>query len=162
MGDDFEDLYGLSDMDDDEIRELIRQQLQEHTRIDPDEIDVDVTDGRVRLSGRVGSEQDYQAIEHVLTDLIGLGAVSNEMMVDELRRGEQPEAADEANAARLEADGSHRGGANRTEDSAEHLLRDTASELHGTGNVSEAIERGYSYNPPTEPLQEGSESREDH
>ena len=76
MGDDFEDLYGLSDMDDDEIRELIRQQLEEHTRIDPDEIDVDVTDGRVRLSGRVGSEQDYQAIEHVLTDLVGLRAVS--------------------------------------------------------------------------------------
>ena len=35
-------------------------------------------------------------------------------------------------------------------------------QLHGTGNVSEAIERGYSYNPPTEPLQEGSEAREDH
>ena len=60
------------------------------------------------------------------------------------------------------AEGRHRGGANRTEDSAEHLLRDTASELLGTGDMREAIERGYSYNPPTEPIQEGSSSKEDH
>lgn len=162
MRDDFEDVFGLSDMDDGEIRELIMQQLSDYTQIDPDDVEVEVADGQVRLSGRVGSEHDYQAIEHVLTDVLGLDAVSNELLVDALRRGEQPEAADDATAARLNADGPHRGGANRTEDTAEHLLRDTASELHGTGNVSDAIERGYSYNPPTEPLQEGSWSKEDH
>lgn len=162
MSDDFEDVFGIGDMSDEELRELILEQLSEHAQVDPDDVTVDVTDGEVRLSGRVGSEQDYQAIEHVITDVIGLPDVANEMVVDELRRSEQPEAADDARAARLEAEGSQRGGANRTEDTAEHLLRDTASELSGTGDMGEAIERGFSYNPPTEPVQEGSSSKEDH
>lgn len=40
-------------------------------------------------------------------------------------------------------------------------MRDTASELSGTSDMGEAIERGFSYNPPTEPVQEGSWSKED-
>jgi len=161
MGRDYEDLYDLSAMGDEEIRGLIMDQLADYTGIDPSEVEVEVKDGQVRLAGRVGTEHDYQVIEHVLTDVIGVAALSNEMVVAEARRGEQPEAADDALAARL-AGGSGRGGANRTEDTAEHLLRDTSAELHGTDDVREAIERGYSYNPPSEPTQEGSRSREDH
>jgi hypothetical protein len=162
MRDDYEDLFDVSDMDDGELRELIRQQLTEHTLIDADDVEVAVTDGQVLLRGRVGTEYEYQAVEHVLTDVIGLQAVNNELVVDELRREEQPEAADDARVARLEAEGGQRGGANRTEDSAEHLMRDTSGELRGTSNMGNAIERGFSYNPPTEPGQEGSLSKEDH
>jgi hypothetical protein len=157
---DYEDLYDLSGLADDELEQLIRDELADYTEIDPDDVAVEVSNGHVRLQGRVGTEHDYQVIEHVLTDVIGVSALSNEVVVDELRRGEQPEAADDALAERLAR--GDRGGANRTEDTAEHLLRDTAAELQGTGDVGEAIERGYSYNPPTEPMQEGSRSREDH
>src|SRR3990170_8657904 len=110
MDHDYEDLYDLSSMEDEEIRELILDRLLDYTQIDPADVDVEVENGHVRLLGRVGTEHDYQAIEHVLTDVLGVPALSNEMVVDELRRGEQPEAADDALAARLEAEGRHRGG----------------------------------------------------
>lgn len=162
MARDYEDIYDLSSMDDDEIRELIREQLSDYDHIDPDDVEVSVENGRVTLSGRVGTEHDYQAIEHVVTDVIGIKDVANELLVDETRRGEQPEAADEATAERIAADGGSRAGANRTEDTAEHLLRDTAAEQQGTDDMGAAIERGYSYNPPTRPVQEGVWSKEDH
>ena len=88
--------------------------------------------------------------------------VRNDMVIDELTRGEQHDAADVALADRMSSEGISRGGANRTEDSAEHLLTDTAAEHFGTGDMSEAIERGYSYNPPDTPVQEGSLSKENH
>jgi hypothetical protein len=47
-------------------------------------------------------------------------------------------------------------------DSADHLADDVRGELYGTSDMSEAIERGFSYNPPDGPIQEGSESRERH
>lgn len=159
---DFEGMYDLPSMEDEEIRDLIAEQLTDHGGIDPDAFDVRVESGRVTLSGRVGTERELQAIEQVLTDVIGVSDLNNELVVDELRRIEQPEAADEAAAERLATEGNNAGGANHTEDSAEHLLTDTASEQFGTGDVGEAIERGYSYNPPTSPGQEGSRSRENH
>lgn len=160
--DDFEGMYDLPSMNDEEIRELIADQLTDYADIDPETFEVRVESGRVTLSGRVGTEHELQAIEQVLTDVIGVSDLNNELVVSELRRAEQPEAADEATAERLAAEGNNAGGANRTEDSAEHLLTDTASEQFGTGDVGEAIERGYSYNPPTSPRQEGSRSRENH
>jgi hypothetical protein len=39
---------------------------------------------------------------------------------------------------------------------------DTAAEQFGTDDVTEAIERGYSYEAPHGPIQEGTESREEH
>jgi hypothetical protein len=98
----------------------------------------------------------------VLTDVIGVRDVANEIVVDELVRQEQPEAADDANAALYTSEGGARGGADRTEDSAEHLLGDTVADQYGTSDAGEAIERGHSYNPPDGPVQEGTWSREDH
>lgn len=162
MARDYEDLYNLSSMEDGEIRDLIHQQLSEYDDLDPDEIDIAVEEGHVTLSGRVGTEHDYQRIEQVLTDVIRVSGLTNDLVVDELRRPEQPEAADDAASARIGSGESLRGGANRTEDSAEHLLQDTAAEQFGTDSASEAIERGYSYEPPTTPPQQGSWSKENH
>jgi hypothetical protein len=85
----------------------------------------------------------------VLTDGIGV-SVRNDLVIDDLVRAEQPEGADAANA-RVFARGQAHGGADRTEDSAEHLLEDTAAEQYGTDDMGEAIERGYTYNPPDTP-----------
>jgi hypothetical protein len=144
-------------MGDGEIQQLIMDELAEYSHIDPADVEVEVSGGHVRLVGRVDTEHDFQTIEHVLTDVLGVSALSNELLVDGLRRGEQPEAADEARAARLA--GRPGEGAMRTTDTAEHLLRNTTGEQQGTEDLGEAIERGFSYNPPTRPIQEGSLSR---
>jgi hypothetical protein len=160
MADDYEDFYDIESMTDEEVQAVVREQLDAHPELDADGIDLGVADGVVSLSGRVGTEAELQIIEHILTDVLGV-RVSNELVVDELVRHEQHEAADTANA-RLYAAGSARGGADRTEDSAEHLLDDTAAEQYGTDDMGEAIERGHSYNPPTGPVQEGTWGRENH
>jgi hypothetical protein len=162
MAGDYEGMYDLSSMDDGEIGELIREQLEDYAELDVERVEVAVEEGRVTLSGRVGTEQEYQAVEHVVTDVLGILDVRNDMVVDALTRGEQDEAADVALAERLTREGVSSGGANRTEDSAEHLLTDTAAEQFGTQDMGEAIERGYSYNPPDSPVQEGSLSKENH
>ncbi|MGH7447001.1 MAG: BON domain-containing protein, partial [Longimicrobiales bacterium] len=130
MADDYEDFYDIESMPDLDIQALVREQLEEQPDLDATGLDVSVADGRVTVSGRVGTEADLQIIEHVITDVIGL-EVSNDLVVDELVRTQQPEGADVANA-RLYASGDAHGGADRTEDSAEHLLQDTAAEQFGT------------------------------
>lgn len=158
MANDYEDFYDIESMTDEEVQELVREQLAEHPDIDADGIELSVADGQVSLSGRVGTEAEFQIIEHVITDVIGV-PVQNELVIDELVRQEQSEAAD---LSRRSTGGSAHGGADRTEDSAEHLMRDTAAEQYGTDDASEAIERGYSYNPPETPVQEGTWSKENH
>lgn len=160
MADDYEDFYDVESMTDEEIQALVRDELSGHPDIDASGLDFAVAEGHVTVSGRVGTEAEFQVIEHVLTDVIGL-KVSNDLVIDELVRQEQPEAADSANS-RLYAGGQARGGADRTEDSAEHLLKDTAAEQFGTDDMGEAIERGYSYNPPDTPIQEGTWGKENH
>jgi hypothetical protein len=160
MVDDYEDFYDIESMTDEEIQELVRDQLTGRPDLDTTGVDLSVSEGRVTVAGRIGTEAELQIIEHVLTDVIGV-QVRNDLVVDELVRLEQPEAADDANA-RLYTQGQARGGADRTEDSAEHLLRDTAAEQYGTDDMGEAIERGQSYNPPDTPVQEGTWNRENH
>jgi hypothetical protein len=162
MAGDFEDLYDLGNMTDEELEQLIRDQLGEQPEIDPSRLEIRATGGRVTLGGRIGTEAEYQIIERVLTDVIGIEAVRNELLVDPLTRSEQSEDAGEANAELYGTPRGQRGGANRTEDTAAHLLEDTGAEQYGTGDVGEAVERGYSWNPPDSPVQEGHSQREDH
>lgn len=162
MAGDYEDMYDIESMTDDELQALVRQQLDENQDIDATGLDITVSSGRVRMDGRIGTEAEYQVIEHVLTDVIGISEVDNDLVIDELVRQEQPEGADDANARVYGQGGGASGGADRTEDSAEHMLTDTAAEQRGTDDMGEAIERGHSYNPPDTPVQEGTWNKEDH
>jgi len=162
MAGDFEDIYDLENMTDEELRALVREELDEYADLDASGLDIDVSQGRVKVSGRVGTESELQMVEQVLSDVIGLPDVENELVVDPLTRVQQPEAADEANAELYGAPRGQRGGANRTEDTAAHLLDDTGAEQYGTNDMGEAIERGHSYNPPATPIQEGTRSAEEH
>jgi hypothetical protein len=159
---DFEDLYDLENMTDEEIAQLVREELNDYPDLDATAVDVEVLDGRVMVAGRVGTESELQLVEQVLVDVIGLSTVDNQLVIDDLARARQPEAADEANARLYDSPRGQRGGANRTEDSAAHLLEDTGAEQFGTSDMGEAIERGYSYNPPATPIQEGTRDAEDH
>jgi hypothetical protein len=162
MARDYEDIDALESMDDEELRERIIEQFNDYGNLDTDLVDVEVADGRVILSGRVGTEGELQAFEHIVTDVLGIRNVSNEIVVDELVRADYSEAADEAAMQKALEQGVVGGGADRTSETAEHLLNDTAAEQFGTDDVSEAIERGYSYDPPDHPIQEGTDSRELH
>jgi hypothetical protein len=159
MAGDYEGIYDTDGMGDAELAELVRDRIGEHVGLDPAAIDVTVRDGAVRVAGRVGSDAEYQAVAMVVTDLLGVERIRNELTVDRLGRTAPDEAADMA-GAQFQADALRRRGADRTEDSAAHLLDDPGAEQFGTGDVGEAVERGYSYDPPRSPLQDGRDPDE--
>ena len=154
MARDFGDVGNLESLDDDELRTLIAERFREQEKLDPAGVDVTVEGGRVRLSGRVGTENELEAYEKIVQDMVGEESLSNELVVDELTRLQQPEAADDAADSREAAD--------RTSDTADHLLEDTDGEQFGTESTREAIERGVAYEAPDDPGEEGTRSRERH
>lgn len=161
---DFEDLYDLDNLDDDEVYELILQQIDEYGILDSDLLDIRVEEGFITMGGRVGTEQELQVVEQILTDVLGIGNYSNEVVIADLVRAEQSEAADEA---RFETDASELvsplgEGDDRTDPQAVHLLENIAGELYGTHDLQRAIEQGEAYEAPDRPVQEGSWSEEDH
>jgi hypothetical protein len=162
MAEDFENIFDIENMSDGDLRDLVCQQLRDYPDLDPELVDVTVNDGAVRLSGRVGTEQELQTVEHIVTDLLGIADVSNDLVIDEVVRGERSEAADDALAEQIEGDPQMGTGAERTEDSAKHLLGDVEAELYGTHDVQEAVQDGLSYEPPDRIIQEGTWSRENH
>jgi hypothetical protein len=157
-----DDFYDIENMTDEELEVLVREQLDEQPDLDAAGLEITASEGRVTIGGRIGTEAEYQAIERVLTDIIGIADVTNELLVDGLRRVQQDDAADVANAELYNRPRGQRGGADRTEDTAAHLLDDTGAEQYGTNDMGEAVERGYSYNPPDKPIQEGHWNKEDH
>src|SRR5690606_11267413 len=90
------DLYDFPNMTDDEIRQVVVEQLREYPNLDADLIDVVVRDGLVTLSGRVGTDAEVQVATAVVGDVLGIVRLSNELVVDEVQRGELSPAADEA------------------------------------------------------------------
>ena len=104
MAHDFENIDDLDDLSDAELRSLVRDRLAEHRGLDLRDITVQVHNGVVELSGRVGTEGERRIAERVGTDTIGLPSVRNDIVVESLRRAESPEAADDA-ASQAGADG---------------------------------------------------------
>jgi hypothetical protein len=162
MARDYEDLYGIENMGDDELKELVLQELREHGDLDVDLIEVHVNNGDVRLAGRVGTDQEVRTAEHVITDLLGIGNVANELVVDELTRGERSEAADDAMGEESTVDDQIGGGNLRTSDTAQHLMEDLDAEQFGTHDITNATARGTAYEPPDRSTQEGIGGGEDH
>jgi hypothetical protein len=164
MAREYDDLYDLTNLDDNEIKDLVLQELREYPDIDAELVEVSVEQGAVKLSGRVGTEQEVQTVEAVITDVIGINRVTNELVVADVVRGQRSESADDAVVEEMEADPqfSVGAGATNTSDTAQHLVEDLEAEHFGTHNPQEAVERGTSYEPPDRPIQRGSYSLEDH
>ncbi|HYH83309.1 MAG TPA: BON domain-containing protein [Longimicrobium sp.] len=151
-------------MTDDEIYDLVVQNLGEYPELDMGWIEVAVRDGHVTLSGRVSSDAEIQIAEKALVDVLGLDETrfTSELMVDELHRGEMPEAADDAVTAELETDDQLGSSASNQSDTAEHLVEDLDSAMYGTRDVGTAIEDGASYEPPDRPVADGYRNSENH
>jgi hypothetical protein len=153
---DYEDIREIDLLEDNELRALVRDELEMQLAFDPDDVDVSVKSGVVRLSGRVGTEEELRIVEHVVTDIVGVDKVKNELFVDPIRRAESPEAADEHLVDEELHQGLLLGDVPRPEDpEAEHLHEDLRAELFGTTDVREAIEGGIPWNPPDGPTPEG-------
>jgi hypothetical protein len=156
MAHDFEDLHDIDDLSDDELRDLVRDSLQQHPAIDAASILVQVEDGVVRLAGRVGTVAELRTAEHLVTDVLGIATVENEILVDPIARAESPEAIDDHMVEEESVAGVYLADLPRSLSSeSEHLEEDLDAELFGTTEVGKAISLGASWNPPTGPTPEG-------
>ncbi len=161
MEKDYEDIRGTDQLSDNELRALVRDELETQLAFDPDDIEVSVSSGVVRLSGRVGTDEELRIAERVITDIVGLEKVKNELFVDPIRRAESPEAIDEHVVDEELHEGLLLGDMPRPDDpEAEHLRENIRSELFGTTDVLEAIEGGIPWNPPDGPTPEGTSEME--
>ncbi len=74
---DYENLYNIENMGDQEIADLISQELREYPDVDVDDLDIRVEEGFVTLGGRVGTEHELQVVAQVVGDLLGVRTYSN-------------------------------------------------------------------------------------
>jgi hypothetical protein len=155
---DYEDMSSIEDMDDDELKEFIIDRLSEHNGLDVDDIDVEVENGMVRLSGRVGTEAELRMAEHVLTDVVGVSEIDNELVVDALRRPSTPMDIDDHDNEQEDVEGLLLGDRPPQDSDEVHLARgdeDLNERLYGTTDVQNAIAHGTAYIPPESPTPEG-------
>ena len=156
MAHDYENIDDIEDMDDGELRAYVRDRLDEQLAFDPEDIEVSVRNGVVSLSGRVGTESEYRIVEHVVTDVLGLSDVKNELVVDPIRRAESPIAIDEHIVDEELHEGLLLGDGPRPDSpEAEHLREDRRAELFGTTDVQQSIEGAIPWTPPESPTPEG-------
>lgn len=155
---DFDNTDEIRDLDDQELHRLVRDRLADDSAIDADDLLVEVQDGRVRLSGRVGTDGERRIADHILSDGIGLTDYENEIVVDPIRRAESPEAIDDHIANEEMQEGRLLGDLPpQSSDEAEHLGGNLDTELFGTSDVTEAAESGAPWTPPSGPTPEGEE-----
>lgn len=161
MAQDFENVFDLDDLSDEELRGLVRDQLAQDNQVDVDNILVNVKDGFVTLSGRVGTEMEKQVADHVLSDVIGLESYANDIFVDPIRRDLEPEAADEQVERVLgREEETLLGGSDVdvTEPGVERLDDNDDAALYGTRDYGTVMEDGVPWNPPDEPTPEGRDA----
>ncbi len=159
---DYEDLHHIGDMGDQELEDLVAQELGEYPDVDVDDLDIHVERGFLTLGGRVGTEHELQVVSQILTDVLGLEHYSNEIVIDEARRAQMPEAADEEIAHDATISPQLGAAGDQTSDTADHLVEHLDEELYSTHDLGKAIQDGLNYEAPDRPMQEGSWSEENH
>ncbi|HEV7990518.1 MAG TPA: BON domain-containing protein [Gemmatimonadaceae bacterium] len=157
MARDFEDINNTDQLDEGDLRGIVREHLAAHNALDIDDISVAIEDGgTIVLSGRVGTEGERRIAEHILTDQLGIQDFRNDLVIDPIRRAESPMDIDdhlveeEREAGLLLGDR-----AVPLSDESEHLADAPDTELAGTTDLQSAIERGTGWNPPESPTPEG-------
>ena len=159
MANDFENIDDLDHLTDRELGDVVRAHLRRHNGIDADYITVRVEgDGAVALEGRVGTDYERRVAEHVLTDVMGLAQVQNNLVVQAIHRAESPEDIEDHLVDDDKTEGLLLGDRPvplTTE--SEHTKEDLESRLWGTTDIGKAIADGTSWIPPESPTQEGLE-----
>jgi hypothetical protein len=158
MASDFENIHDLDDLNDRDLRDVVREHLNAHNGLDADYITVKVESGEVTLEGRVGTDYERRVAEHVLTDVLGLAAVKNDLVVQAIHRAESPldmedHLVDEERSAGLLLGDREVPLSPETE----LLEEDLDGTLFGTSDIGKAIADGTPWIPPESPTQEGLE-----
>ncbi len=174
MADDYDNSDDIENLSDDELCAYVLQELRTQNAFDVDDLALNVKDGILTLSGRVGTEEELRIIDHVVTDVLGLIDADNQVVVDELRRAESPMAIDEhlvdedRNDGRLLGDrpvpfspeAEHLADSATRHDPEDQLTDELAAEVRleetgGTHDVQDAIENAEPWIPPDSPTPEG-------
>jgi len=156
MAHDYEDVFHIDHLDDDELRRVVRETLRDNRSIDPDDIRVHVRDGKVILVGRVGTDAEKRIAERLIEDRIGIANFQSQLVVDPIRRAESPEAIDEHLADEAEHESLLLGDRSSVHnDEARHLADDPEAEHYGTVDRTESAEEGIPWIPPESPTPEG-------
>lgn len=79
-------------MSDDAIVEMINEQLAEDGRVNLDYVSVESINGKPVLTGRVGSDEELDIIDEVLTDVLEIEKYDNNIWVDDALAFEGNEA----------------------------------------------------------------------
>jgi hypothetical protein len=161
MADDFDNSDEIQNLTDDELKRYILDEFRSQKAFDVNDIEVHVNDGFVRLTGRVGTEAEFRIIDHVLTDVISVRNMKNDIVIDELRRAQSPEAIDEHIADEEAHGGLLLGDVPRPlNPEAEHLADMAEDGSVGTHDVQESIESAEPWIPPESPTPEGLSSQD--
>ena len=162
MEKDYEDIRDTDDLSDNELRALVRDAFEQQMAVDPDDVEISVRSGVVNLAGRVGTDEELRIAERIVTDIVGIERVRNNIFVDPIRRAESPEAIDEHLVDEQLHEGLLLGDSPRPENpESEHLHENLRAELFGTTDVQQSIEEAIPWNPPDGPTPEGIEGSED-
>jgi hypothetical protein len=158
MADSFENLHNIRDLDDRELRDVVRSHLRAHNGLDADYITVQVNAGEVVLEGRVGTDYERRVAERVLTDVLGVAHVRNDLVVQAIHRAESPLEIDQHLADDERYEGLLLGDRPVSQSpEAETLEENLDARLYGTSDVGKAISEGTAWIPPESPTQEGLE-----
>ena len=158
MASDFENIEDLDNLDDRELRDAIRSHLRAHNGLDADYITVKVENGAAVLEGRVGTDYERRVAEHVLTDVLGLTDVKNDLVVQAIHRAESPLDIEEHLVEEERTGGLLLGDrAMPLSTESELVEEDLDARLFGTTDVGKAIADGTPWIPPESPTQEGLE-----
>ncbi len=137
MADDFDNSDEIENLSDDELKQYILNEFRSQKAFDVNDLTVDVKNGAVKLDGRVGTDVELRIIDHVVTDVLSLTNVDNQIVIDELRRAQSPDAADE------------------------DLSDVDEDDSEGTHDIQEAIGNAEPWIPPESPTPEGAAGQED-
>lgn len=156
MADDFDNSDEIQNLSDAELKRYILDELRSQKAFDVNDIGVDVNDGAVTLTGRVGTEEELRIIDHVMTDVISVRTVQNDLVIDEIRRAESPEPIDEHIADEEEHGGLLLGDVPRPlSPEADHLADMSEDGSVGTHDIQQSIESAEPWIPPESPTPEG-------
>ena len=154
----FDNVHDVGDLDDRELRDLVRSHLRAHNGIDADYITVQVANGAVVLEGRVGTDYERRVAERVVTDVVGVADVRNDLVVQSIHRAESPLDMEEHLLEEERTEGLLLGDRPVPLDpETEGTVEDLDSRLFGTSDVGKAIAEGTAWIPPESPTQEGLE-----
>jgi hypothetical protein len=158
MAGDYENMRDLENLSSEELRGTIREQLRAHNMLDVDDITVRLERDEVVLEGRVGTDSERRVAEHVLTDVLGIVNVRNDLIVDAIRRAESPEAVDDHLVSEERSEGLLLGDRPSQHNDEAVMLdhEDFLDErLSGTTDVGDAIAGANPWVPPESPTPEG-------